>query len=282
MNVIDATSAALGRKAANARPLSGGCVGEVYRVELEDGDTVVVKIDTGASAALSIEGWMLDYLGERSTLPVPRVHHADDALLIMDFVETAGSLGAEGERHAADLLAALHDITADAYGLERDTLIGGLPQSNTPRESWTAFYAEHRLVNMARQAERARRIDSRLCARVEKLASRLDRHIDEPAAPSLVHGDVWSGNVLANNGRVAAFIDPAIYYADPDVELAFIDWLHCFGRAFFERYQEHRPIRDGWPERRTIYQLYPQLVHARLFGGGYVDEVDRNLSRLSV
>jgi fructosamine-3-kinase len=202
----------------------------------------------------------------------------------MEHVESSGSGGREAELHAAELLAALHDIDAGrGFGLERDTLIGGLHQPNGWSASWVEFYGQKRLAEMARQAESAGRISARLRGRVEKLASRLDRVIEEPQAPSLIHGDVWSGNVLVRGGRVAAFIDPAIYYADAEVELAFIDWLHCFGRAFFERYDEIRGIGDGfWEERRTAYQLYPQLVHARLFGGGYMGEVERGLSALGV
>jgi len=272
---------ALGTGVDRVTPLSGGCVGEVHRVDLGDGTRVVAKVDRGASAALSIEGWMLDYLAEHSSLPVPRVLHATDELLLMEFVET-GRAGAGVEDHAAALLADLHAIGAGrAYGLERDTLIGGLPQPNAWCTSWIEFYAERRLIEMARQAERAGRIDRRLRGRVERLDSRLDRLIEEPPAPSLIHGDVWSGNVLTSAGRVAAFIDPAIYYADAEVELAFIDWLHCFGRWFFDRYDAIRGIRPGFREQRClVYQLYPMLVHARLFGGGYVGEVERSLGRL--
>jgi fructosamine-3-kinase len=276
------TEEALGRGVERMFALSGGCVGEVYRATLEDGTSVVVKVDGGETPALSVEGWMLAYLAEHSELPVPRVMHAVDDLLVMEHVESSGSGGGEAELHAAELLAALHGIDAGrGFGLERDTLIGGLHQPNGWSASWVEFYGQRRLVELARQAEGAGRISSRLRGRVEKLASTLDRVIEEPREASLVHGDVWSGNVLVRGGRVAAFIDPAIYYADAEVELAFIDWLHCFGRGFFARYDEIRGIREGfWEERRTAYQLYPQLVHARLFGGGYVGEVERGLGAL--
>lgn len=271
---------ALGRDVASKSPLSGGCVGEVYRVRLTDGEHVVAKVGSGASATLSIEGWMLTYLAERSDLPVPNVMHASDDLLVMEWIDGAGSPSA-AEIHAADLLATLHGVDAGhGYGLERDTLIGGLHQPNGWCDSWIEFYAQRRLVEMARQAEEAGRIDASLRRRVESLAAGLARFVDEPPAPSLIHGDVWSGNVLVRGSQVAAFIDPAIYHADAEVELAFIDWLSCFGRGFFDRYQEHRPLRDGFRQRRPVYQLFPQLVHARLFGGGYVHEVSNSLRSL--
>ncbi|MEX2535727.1 MAG: fructosamine kinase family protein [Trueperaceae bacterium] len=99
--------------------------------------------------------------------------------------------------------------------------------------------------------------------------------------PGLVHGDVWSGNVLARNGRITAMLDPAIYFADPEVELAFIELFATFGEAFWERYGELRPIDPGYREvRRDVYQLYPLLVHTALFGGGYVRAVGERLEWL--
>src|SRR3546814_4637170 len=95
-----------------------------------------------------------------------------------------------------------------------------------------------------------------------------------------LHGDMWGGNVLARGGRIAAFVDPAIYHADPEIELAFSTLFGTYGEAFFRRYEALRPLRPGFFEtRRDIYNLYPLLVHARLFGGSYVASVDRILGR---
>jgi len=97
----------------------------------------------------------------------------------------------------------------------------------------------------------------------------------EPVRPSLIHGDMWGGNVLAANGMITGFIDPALYFADPEIELAFTTLFSTFGDTFFSRYNEHRPLAPGFfEERRDLYNLYPLLVHVRLFGGSYVDSVD--------
>ena len=117
-----------------------------------------------------------------------------------------------------------------------------------------------------------------LRARLEKLAGKLDELLVEPEHPSLIHGDVWGGNVLARGDRIAAFLDPAIYHADPDVELAFIALFDTFGERFFRRYGELREVRPGFFEaRRHLYNLYPLLVHVYFFGGGYVRRVDDTL-----
>jgi fructosamine-3-kinase len=116
--------------------------------------------------------------------------------------------------------------------------------------------------------------------RLETLAGRLDRWIAEPAHPSLLHGDLWTGNILVNRGRVVGFIDPALYYGDAEIELAFGTLFGTFGRPFFERYGELRPLNPGFfEERRDLYNLYPLLVHVRLFGGSYVGSVEATLDR---
>lgn len=104
------------------QPLSGGMIGDVYRIELADGRVVVAKVSDTADASLSLEGYMLRYLAEHSRLPVPQVLHSEDMLLLMTFIEGESYLGAAEQRHAADLLADLHSITQPQFGLERGLL----------------------------------------------------------------------------------------------------------------------------------------------------------------
>ena len=264
----------------SVRPLGGGCIGEVYRAELEDGRPLVAKVDRGGEAHLDREAYMLRYLREKTGLPVPDVFHGSKTLLLMEFVEGMGHFSGAAEHHAAELLAALHGITADGYGHERDTLIGSLDQPNPWSESWVEFFREHRLLYAARVAHGAGRLPDGDLERVGRLAGRLEDLIGEPNPPALIHGDAWRGNVLAEGGRISAFLDPAIYHADPEIELAFISLFNSFGDAFMRRYAELRTIREGFFEtRRDLYNLYPLLIHTYYFGGGYLGSVRRILER---
>jgi len=281
-------------------------------VTLEDGRTVVAKTGDKGSG-LDIEGFMLQYLRQKGGLPVPDVLYAADDLLLMSCLETAGGISPGAQAEAADLLAALHGVGAENFGFERDTVIGGLHQPNLETARWIDFFRDHRLLHMGRQALDSRRLPATLMERLEKLAAKLGDWIDTRGAPSLIHGDMWTGNVLCNHGRISGFVDPAIYYADAEIELAFstlfgnvlcnhgrisgfVDpavyyadaeielafstLFGTFGDAFFGRYREHRPIRPGFFEERVdLYNLYPLLVHVRLFGGSYVGSVDRTLTR---
>lgn len=283
--LVDRLTGALGSAPRALEPLGGGCVGEVYRARMTRGPDAVVKVDRSPEPRLDVEGGMLAYLAEHSSLPVPRVLLSSPGLLVMEFVETSRGTG-RADLHAADCLASLHEVVSPdgRFGFDRDTLIGGLHQPNPWTGSWLDFFRDQRLLFMAREASRAGRLPDRALTRAERLAERLDRWIDPAGAtPSLIHGDVWGGNVLTNGDRVAAFIDPAIYHADPEIELAFTTLFSTFSEAFYRRYAEHRPIAEGFFEqRRDLYNLYPLLVHVRLFGGTYVGSVENTLRRFGV
>jgi fructosamine-3-kinase len=260
-------------------PLRGGCVGDVYKVTLSSGDALVAKVGE-AGSGLKLEAMMLEFLARRSELPVPKVLYGEDTLLLMTLLADGGGLDKEAEIDAADLLAALHEVSADSFGFEYDTVIGGLHQPNPQTDSWLDFFAQHRLTQMARQGMAAGRLPGSLMKRIETFSGHLGRWLTPPARPSLIHGDMWGGNVLAANGVITGFIDPAIYYADPEIELAFSTLFSTFGDTFFARYREHRPIAPGFFEqRRDLYNLYPLLVHVRLFGGSYVNSVDAILRK---
>jgi fructosamine-3-kinase len=273
-----ALALALGVGVRRFRPLGGGNAAELAALDLDDGRRVVAK----RGPNLAVEGFMLDHLARASRLPVPALHHAGERLLVMDRVEAEGPVDAAAEAHAAELLADLHGIGAPLYGFGRDTTIGPLPQPNAGSPDWVAFFRDRRLLHAARAALDEGRIDRALMAGIERLAARLPGLIGEPAPPGLVHGDVWGGNVLVRRGRVAAFIDPALHFADPEVELAFVTLFRTFGEPFFRRYAEIRPIRPGFFElRRDLYNLYPLLVHARLFGAPYAARAAAVVGRLA-
>ncbi len=261
------------RHVVRSTPLAGGCVGEVRRLDLDDGSRLVAKLGPGLEA----EAFMLQWLADHTRLPLPRLQHASDEVILMEFVETGGALAQED---AADHLATLHQHAWERFGFTRNTAIGGLDQPNQPADRWCDFFRHQRLLAMADQAHAAGRLPTALRHHLDRLAERLDQWLDEPPAPSLIHGDAWGGNILCRHDRVIAFVDPAIHYADAEIELAFGTLFGTFDERFFARYAEHRPLRPGfWEARRDLLNLYPLLVHVRLFGGSYVGDVERTVRR---
>jgi len=289
----------LGTTIRHVTPLSGGQIAAVYAVTFDSSSfstpsstlstshtavsqaavsQAVVKVDLEGD--LACEGRMLHYLHDKSHLPVPQVYAQDGGLLVLEHLPGNGRLNADAERHMAELLAGLHNVTADAYGFAEDTLIGSLTLPNGWHADWGRFFAAKRLLHFANLAHKRGRLPEKTLTRVQKLAERVPEWL-EPNPPGLVHGDIWSGNVLAQDGIITGVIDPAIYYADPEVDLAYIDLFGTFGQAFWRRYQEIRPLADAfWQYRRALYSLFPLLVHVYYFGSGYVAGVEQKLAVL--
>jgi fructosamine-3-kinase len=281
--LADRIESTLGSHPVSLSRLSGGSIAEVYQVKLADGTNVAVKVDLEENSELELEGSMLKYLAHKSSLPVPQVYYSDKQLLIMELLSGKSDFSPNAQIHAAELLSEMHDISAPNFGFEYDTLIGGLHQPNTWTTSWLTFFREQRLLYMGQEAFRYGRLSQSIYTRLETLAAKLDDYLEEPSQPSLLHGDAWSGNILSNGDRITAFLDPAIYYGHAEIELAFTTLFGTFNKPFFERYQEIRPLQPGFMEvRKDIYNLFPLLVHVRLFGGSYVEQVDRILRRFGI
>lgn len=270
----------LGSRIEQITSLHGGMIGEVYRVKLANQTTIVAKIASDSAQNPGLEAYMLEYLTEHSSLPVPQVLYSDANMLLMTYMPGNSHVSPEAQRHAANLLAALHDITAPAFGMERDTIIATLPQPNPWTDSWIGFFRDQRLLHLGHCAVQLQRMPETLLRRLESLAAHLEQWLEEPEQPSLIHGDIWATNVLAEKSQITNFLDPAIYYGHAEVELAYITLFNTFGQPFFERYHELRPISPGFFEiRRDLYNLYPLLVHVCEFGGGYVNSVDGIIRR---
>lgn len=268
----------LGSEPIDVVELEGGMIGSVQRVDLADGRRVVAK--TGETP-LDVEAFMLRYLRTASALPVPDVYDADADFLLLEFVDGSTDHSPSVAVDVADHLATLHDREGPAFGFERDTLTGPVRQPNPWTDSWIEFYRDHRVRHVAELAIDGGSLPRSIGTRIGRLCDDLDDLLEEPESPALVHGDVWRTNVLSRDGRVTAFIDPATYYAHPEIELAYVDWTDAFGDPFFDRYRERRGIGDGFFERRRFaYRLYPLVVHVHLFGGRYVDELAETIDRL--
>lgn len=277
-SVQAAVAEALGVGVASSRALSGGMVGSVQRLWLEDGRSVVAKTSPGG--ALEVEAYMLRVLGERSPLPVPEVVFDSDELLVMTWLPgRPGLASAAAQRHFAELLAGTHAVEGPAFGLPRDTRLGPFDLPNGWWDDGAAFFREARLRWALGLARESGALAGDLAARVERVASRVPALLeDHVAVPSLLHGDAWSGNVLCEDGRVTGVVDPALHYGEAETELAFVDLFGGVGEAFWGRYREARAVPEAffvW--RRSLWQLAPLLVHVALFGRGYVPPLQDRL-----
>ena len=267
-----ATDAAtlLGRVAHDARPLAGGFMGPVLRVALDDGRAVVAK--RGPSPQR--EATMLRAIAAAG-VPTPAVLAVDARTLVLEERPSdGGPEGAWGD--LGEVVARLHarvgEPVGERYGWDEDDAFGPLTIPNDWSDDWPAFWAERRLL------AHVERLPSRLARRVTALARALPERLPRRPRASLLHGDLWSGNVLVAGGRVSALIDPAAYRGHGEVDLAMLTLFAAPDRRFFDAYGPE----PGWEARRSIYQLWPAIVHLLLFGEGYRDMVERLLAEAGV
>lgn len=253
--------------------LSGGDMAAVYRLGTDAGE-LVIKRDAPERLAGEAEG--LRALRSAGTdLVVPEVRAEEGGWLIMEALDPVPPTPA-ARRSLAEGLRALHAATSAPHGWPRDNACGATPQPNAPLDDGRAFQRERRLRPLTRACHRRGLLDDALRARLEALALGLEAWL--PDAPAcLVHGDLWSGNVLYT-ARGPALIDPAVYRHFPEVDLAMLTLFGAPSPAFVEAYWDGRPP-DDWPRREALFQLYPLLNHLLLFGGSYRGAVERALAR---
>ena len=279
-DLLDRVSSALDATATGATELDGGMVGTVYRVSFADRPPVAAKVD---DAPLGVEANMLTYLARESPLSVPTVHHVEPGLLVLAYVAGDGPFDERAERDLAQHVAALHDVSADAYGFPFDTLSGPYTQSNPWTESWVEFFRDRRVLPFANAARDEGSLPAADYDRVLAYAEALDDLLVEPSLPSLLHGDVHPGNVVVDDGEIGAVLDPAIYFGHDEVDLAYVARLDSVGEPFFEEYQRRRDVPDGFfDERRDAYAAFHALENVRFFGADVLPTLRAALTRLGL
>jgi fructosamine-3-kinase len=246
--------------------LAGGDLSEALLVRRPDGRLSVAKRDLAAGA----EAAMLRAIAAAG-IPAPLVEAEHDGVLLLEHVPNDRVFSPAAWADIGVALRRLHGRAGAQYGWSADYKIGTVALDNRERRDWPGFWAEQRLVATASVLDRPWR------ERIGHLAERAADLIPAAPPPSLLHGDLWSGNVLVAEGRLAALIDPACYHGHGEVDLAMLTLFDTPGESFWEAYG---PLEPGWEERRALYQLFPALLHLRLFGEAYAGMVDRLLSHL--
>jgi fructosamine-3-kinase len=246
--------------------LAGGDLSEALLVRRPDGRLSVAKHDVAGGA----EAAMLRAIAAAG-VPAPIVEGEHDGVLLLEHVANDRVFSPVAWSDVGAALRRLHNHQGEQYGWGADYQIGTVGIDNRERRDWPGFWAEQRLVATAAVLDRPWR------ERVGRLADRVGELLPNAPRPSLLHGDLWSGNILVGEGRLGALIDPACYYGHAEVDLAMLTLFDTPDESFRAAYG---PLDPGWEARRPLYQLFPALLHMRLFGDTYAGMVDRLLSRL--
>ncbi|HEX8316263.1 MAG TPA: fructosamine kinase family protein [Flavisolibacter sp.] len=264
--------------------VGGGSINEAYRISFGN-ENIFCKVNSATKfPQLFIkEKAGLALIRKQNIITVPSVidcfEHDDQQLLLMEWI-------GEGERTErfwkkfGEELAVLHQQSADYFGLNEDNYMGSVPQSNHQHQTWASFFTAERLQPMiARCYEKSLLTKSHL-HQFEKLRSGIEG-LFENEGPSLLHGDLWSGNFMCNQNGDPVLIDPAVYYGHRSMDLAMTTLFGGFRSSFYKAYHYHYPFPANYKEQWAICNLYPLLIHLYLFGSNYLPQIQSTLKQFS-
>ena len=264
-----------GLRVTGVHPVSGGCIHEAARLETTRGAFFAKWNERGPAELFVREAEALRALKDAgSALLVPEVLLASPpregrpGFVVMEYLQPSSGHGRSELEALGRGLAEVHRRLAKAFGFSVTTYCGPTPQDNTFAASWVEFYAERRIRALVRLLEEKGQVGASEQGLLHKLADRLPALLGHETEPSLIHGDLWSGNVL-HTARGPALVDPACAYADREMEFGITTLFGGFGHRFFAAYAEAWPLPTGWRERNPLYQLYHLLNHFLIFGGAY-------------
>ncbi len=278
--------------ATNVRRVGGGDINEAWRVTLVDGREAFVKTRPDAGPQeYATEARGLQWLAEPGALRTPPVLEVAEDYLVLEWVQQ-GSLSADGAEELGRGLALTHAAGAPAFGASAHAAHGAVPATerhqtdgegdaaastfgslrlpNDPTPDWPAFYAQRRLLPLAAIARERDALSEHGAQAVEAVCERLPSLAGPPEPPARLHGDLWSGNAMADAEGRPWLIDPSAYGGHREVDLAMLRLFGAPSPRVFAAYEEAAPLAEGWEERVKLWQLLPLLVHAVLFGGSYV------------
>lgn len=262
--------------------VGGGCINTTVKLK-DKSRSFFVKVNRPELLEMfEAEADGLATLAATKTLRVPKPVSAgqasNQAYLVLEFLELGHGKG-ESAGLAGRQLAEMHRSTQTRFGWFRDNNIGSTHQPNGESESWIDFWREHRLGFQLELAAR-----NGYAGKLQRLGDQLmDRFpvlIDHDPIPSLLHGDLWGGNLAYDESGKPVIFDPAVYYGDREADLAMTELFGGFGNAFYAAYREAWPLDPGYSVRKTLYNLYHIINHTNLFGGGYHGQAIGMMERL--
>lgn len=273
-------------KIARRDRIAGGDINEAYGLTLTDGSRIFMKSNTRENASFFLaETEGLNAIAGTGVIGTPEIlcsgtdeERVGYSFLLLEFIAGGNRIRDAWETFASQLAAMHRAETADfvpggRYGFLQDNYIGAGEQKNTPHDRWISFFRDCRLKPQFDRAAGYFSISDR--KRIDRLLERLDEILVEPEHPSLLHGDLWSGNVITGNDGRIWLIDPAAYVGHAEADLAMTELFGGFPQVFYEAYREAAPLQPGYHRRRDLYNLYQLLNHLNLFGGSYLSSVKR-------
>jgi protein-ribulosamine 3-kinase len=261
--------------------VGGGSINDSYQVRINNNIKYFLKLNSIKKypSLFEKEKNGLEFLGKQKIILTPSVIICDELedqqILLLDWIEK-GLKTEQFWKQFGEQLAKLHQTTNSHFGFSEDNYMGALPQKNKPHQNWNDFFVDCRLEPQIKIAGEKHLLQTKHIAAFENLYSRLTSIFNHDK-PSLLHGDLWSGNFMCNEKSEPVLIDPAVYYGDRNMDLAMTTLFGGFDKLFYESYNYHFPFPGNYHDQWEICNLYPLLIHLNLFGEGYLGQIENTL-----
>lgn len=269
----------------SAQPVGGGSINQCYKLTFSNSHTLFCKVNSRVQYPdLFIkEQAGLQLLHRTSTIATPKViactENETHQVLLLEWIESSQKTKPFFQNFGK-ALAHLHGQTQDSFGLDYNNYMGSVPQQNNYSQNWPSFFIEQRLKPLVQQSSQQQLLSAKEYGLFEKLYSRLPQ-LFEPEKPSLLHGDLWSGNYMCGPAQTPYLIDPAVYYGHRSADLAMTTLFGGFDKAFYEAYHYYNPLPHNYQTQWQVCNLYPLLIHLLLFGKSYLSSIRQTLVRLA-
>lgn len=269
-------------EALDIRNMEGGCINNAQKINTIKGDYFIkwnanVPLDFFEKEALGLQ-----LLKSKNIFTIPEVIGFGEfdsiKYLLMEYIKPEKK-NPKFWQDFGEKLARLHQIHDSSFGLSFHNYLGSIPQDNTFTNNWIDFFIEKRLKVNIKIANNKKLINNNINDKFESLFLILDSLLNKEVKPSLLHGDLWNGNFIIDNQGSVCLLDPAVYFGDKEMEMAFVKLFGGFEKPFFDAYYQNQKNDKSLEERILIYQLYPLLVHLNLFGVEYLAPINSILKK---
>lgn len=267
------------------RPVAGGSINDTNKVIINGTDHFFLKSNVISKfpGLFAKEKSGLDFLRSQNIIAIPEIigceQTGNNQFLLLEWIEQ-GNKTNRFWKTFGEQLARLHKVSSSNFGLFEDNFMGALLQVNTYADNWIDFFIQQRLQPQVKMAMDKNLLTRKTIASFDFLYNKLDV-IFNTEKPSLLHGDLWNGNLLCDKNENPVLIDPAVYFGHRSMDLAMTTLFGGFDKLFYESYHYHWPLPDNYKQQWEICNLYPLLVHLNLFGISYLQDIELILTKFS-